>query len=369
MLALTGCNTNTDTDTKPDDSTTDTDGDDTTTVNYGTVEAPLSVETFLTEVAKLNLEKNAFSDKQFFVKGKITTVSTYYYDLEGGVRVNNSKLDTDVDEPYQNDTIIVEGYAKCSTSADGSQKYFNLAKKDSESPTVKATVRGNSAIITSPETLEHVTVDGLNNEYTNGETATFTITLDDGDKYAIDKVYANTEVLTAEEGSSPAEYSFVVKGDTTVTISIKDTSVPAVEKTYDFSKITASNTSYTAETAKEAFDSSVGTNPSATVENITNVTKVYPDAGRIKFGSSNANGSIILSLNKNVSKVILNIRDYKTGDSTTNSTSINDVAIKNPINSAGDPEDVEFNLSSASNTIKIECTGRAYIYYISFVAA
>lgn len=383
ILASCGNNTSSSATTNTPTTTPTSETSTPTSVNYGTLESPLSVETFKAEVAKLGLTKDTYSEKHFFVTGKLESVSSSYSTLEGNVRVSGFTLDTDVVEPYQNDTIVVEGLAKCTTNTAGDQTYYNIDKNGEDAPVIKSVVRGKSTVKTSPEEVEHATVSGLEKEYTNGEEATFTVALTDAD-YAIESVTANTTKLTAQEGSSPAKYSFVVKGNTTVSISIKSTVAPTLEKTYDFTKITETGDELNTTTALESLNSCVSSDPVATVTSVSDISKVCigdtssseaPYAGKagyLKMGTSSKNGSITLVLNNVVSKVIISCHDWfaKTEKYPTNGrpVTVNEVKKDLPYNEAATPEDVEFELKEASKTITISSTNRALIFGITFVA-
>ena len=382
MMMLASCGNNTSSSATTNTPTTGTSTP--TTVNYGTLESPLSVETFKAEVAKLGLTKDTFSEKHFFVTGKLDAVSSSYDTLEGNVRVSGFSLDTDVVEPYQNDTIVVEGLAKCTTNTAGDQTYYNIDKNGEDAPTIKSVVRGTSTVKTSPEEVEHATISGLEAEYTNGDEATFTVDITDDD-YAIESVSANKTKLTAEEGSSPAKYSFVVKGNTTVSISIKSTVAPTLEKTYDFTKLTETASELDATAALEKFNSCVSSDPTAKVTSVSDISKVYigdtstsdapyaSKAGYLKLGTSKVNGSITLVLNNDVSKVIISCHDWfaKSDSYPTNDrpVTVNEVKKDLPYNEAATPEDVEFELKEASKTITISSTKRALIFGITFVVA
>ncbi len=383
MMMLASCGNNTSSSATTNTPTTGT--STSTTVNYGTLESPLSVETFKAEAAKLGLTKDTYSEKHFFVTGKLDAVSSSYSTLEGNVRVSGFSLDTDVGEPYQNDTIVVEGLAKCTTNTAGDQTYYNIDKNGDDAPIIESVVRGKSTVKTSPEEVEHATVSGLAAEYTNGEEATFTVDLTDDD-YAIESVSANATKLTAEEGSSPAKYSFVVKGNTTVSISIKSTVAPTLEKTYDFTKLTETTSELDATTALEKFNSCVSSDPAAKVTSISEVTKLYVGdvstgssapyankAGYLKLGTSSKNGSITLVLNNDVSKVIISCHDWfaKNESNPTNNrpVTVNEIEKDLPYNEAATPEDVEFELTEATKTITISSTKRALIFGITFVVA
>ncbi len=216
MMILASCNNNSSTTTtsKGDNSSTSetSKGDSTTSeqtpigVNYGTVESPLSVSDFSTEAAKLELADKEYSDAQFFVKGVVDTVTTYLT-LAGNVRVYDYSSEEKV---YVNDTVVVQGYAQCTVN--NNKSYYNLAKNGDTAPTIKSLTRGESEVTSS---VENGKIEGLKTTYTNGETATFTVTADDG--YHVEKVVANENTLTAGEDGS---YSFNVSGPSSVKVTI-----------------------------------------------------------------------------------------------------------------------------------------------------
>ena len=239
MMILASCNNDTTTDSSSSTTTptSETTGSQTSTstsgsetpssgVNYGTEEAPLTVETFKVEAAKLNLADKAYSDKKFFVKDVVDTVSSYLT-LTGNVRIYDYSSEEIV---YQNDTVLVEGYIQCSVSYEKS--YFNFAKSNDEAPLIKSVTRGTSKVTA---TIENGKVNGLEASYTNGETASFTVEVDSGFELKSVSVYGVD--LTDSEGT----YSFVVKGDTSVLVTIAEegvktwqiiTSAPEVGKSY-----------------------------------------------------------------------------------------------------------------------------------------
>ncbi len=208
MMILTSCGNDTASDSTTSGGKGGSGGE--TTVNYGSVDSPLSVEDLYTEVAKLKLANDGYSNKPFFATGLINLASVSYFSIgEGKTRVYDYTVATGVDTPYQNDTVVVEGYIKCTVSTYDETYYYNFSKKDTTAPTVHKTTRGTSTVTTS---VDNATISGLNETYTNGATATFTVAPTSG--YKIYSVSANEETLTQTDGS----YSFTVKGDSEVEV-------------------------------------------------------------------------------------------------------------------------------------------------------
>ncbi len=225
-------------------------GDSTTSVdpsvvNYGTAENPLTVASFNTEVAKLGLDETTnMSTEHFYVKGLAKTVpsfnstySSYMFTLSDskeadGIKVTGAKLDTGVEEPYQNDTVVVCGLAELY------QEAYCIYYTDTDSPAIKSVTRGTSTVT---KTIEHGTITGLEDSYANGATATFTVTPESG--YKVSLVKAGDATLTEAEGT----YSFVVKGDTAVVVTLVDES--STEKVAD---VALSGTLFTLASDKES---------------------------------------------------------------------------------------------------------------------
>ena len=225
MLFLAGCNN----DTTPSSSTsssetptptpsTSTTTSQTVTVNYGTLTAPLSIAEFNTEVAKLGLKDNEFSTEHFFVKGYVYADPTYSSDSssyllkltdgkesEAYINAGGVKLDTGVEEPYKNDTVVVEGLAKLYGTN------YSIWSTKTDSPALKSVTRGTSTVTSS---IENGTITGLNATYTNGATASFAVTANSG--YSVSNVSAYGTALTATDG----KYSFKVTGDCEVEVTI-----------------------------------------------------------------------------------------------------------------------------------------------------
>ncbi len=237
MLILASCGDNTSESTSPTSetptsestgSTPSSSGSETpsTTVNYGTEEAPLTVAEFNTEAAKLGLNNEEFSTEHFFVKGYVKSAPTYAsahssYSFKLGnskedtsyINVGGAKRDESVDEPYQNDTVVVSGLAEFFNN------YYAIYYTDDDSPAIKSVTRGTSTVTS---TIKNGTISGLEATYANGATASFTVTVDTG--YKISNVTANSKELTPTDGT----YSFTVAGDTNVEVNIVDEASKAV---------------------------------------------------------------------------------------------------------------------------------------------
>ena len=98
----------------------------------------------------------------------------------------------------------------------------------------------------------------------------------------------------------------------------------------------------------------------------------YPNSsGFLKGGSSSANGTLTLTFDGLVNKVVIKAHDWnkKTDAYPTNS---NKVAVNDgegvfaPYNETGTGEDMTFNLAVASDTIKIETQKRVFIWTIEY---
>ncbi len=298
MLFLAGCNN----DTTPSSSTsssetptptpsTSTTTSQTVTVNYGSLTAPLSIAEFNTEVAKLGLKDKEFSTEHFFVKGYVSAApdfnsqySSYKLKLTDGkessayINVSGAVLDTGVETPYHNDTVVVEGLAELYGTN------YSIWYKDSDSPAIKSVTRGTSTVTSS---IENGTITGLNATYTNGATASFTVAVNSG--YKISSVTAYGDELTAVEG----KYSFTVGGDAEVKVITVEESSKDVVKTIDIAA-----TSFTADASNkniatytvDGFEFTLNKNASTTDLRLsdTNHLRIYKNA---KF-TVNVNGTI-----------------------------------------------------------------------------
>lgn len=352
-------------------------------VNYGSLEAPLTVGTFLEEAGKLNLSNGEFSKKHFFVQGVAQTYFAFNesydnYDKfklgesktsDKTIDVSGAKRGEGISDVYQNDTFVVEGLA---------EKYNNALCiyfiKDTDYPVVqKLVTRGESTATVAA--FENGKVDGLMDKYENGKTAEFTVTVDSGFKIDSVKVYGNA--LTLEGG----KYSFVVKGDVEVKVTIVADAPATHLARYDFSVLKDNGTETTAATLKAAIDSSYKDGTSGNMlSEVTSTTKVFNGngsggaysgkAGMLKFGTSTETGTFTIKLTGTVSKVTLGYHDfYKLSTqypATSNTFEINGVAKANPYNDTGEPQEVVFELTVASDELVFKANGRAVLFTMVF---
>ncbi len=354
------------------------------TVNYGTLESPLTVTKFLEEADKLGLEDKGFSTKHFFVQGVAQSYfawnSSYKnYDKFqlGETKTSETKIDVTgmqrgegITDVYQGDTFVVEGLAEKYNNA--LCIYFN--KDAGDYPAVRKLVtRGES---TAKATVENGKVEGLMDKYENGKTAEFTVTADSG--FKIDKVEVYGGALKVNEAG---KYTFTVAGDAEVKVTIiVDAPVSHLAR-YDFSTLTGKGTKLDATTLKKAFDDSYKDGSKGNmVSEATAASTVYDGngsggayngkSGMLKFGTGSANGSFTIKLTETVSKVTLNYHDfYASSDSyptTTNKFAVNNVEKANPYNKDGTPEAVVFELTTASDTLEFKATGRAVLFSVLF---
>lgn len=359
-------------------------GDTPSVVNYGTLETPLTVSEFLLEADKLQLENQAFSEKHFFVKGVAQSYFTWnssYKNYDkfqlGETKTSEVKIDvtgmqkgTGVDDVYQGDTFVVEGLAE--KYKDALCIYFN--KDANDYPAVRALLsRGESSV---KATVTNGKVEGLMAKYENGKTAEFTVTADSGFKVDSVKVYGGALVA-----DSTGKYSFTVAGDANVEVTtIADAPVTHLAR-YDFSTLTGKGTALDAAGLKTAFDECYKDGASGNIlSEVTSVEKVYngnqsggfynEKPGVLKFGTSSLNGSFTIKLTVAVNKVTLNYHDFFASSAdyptTTNKFSVNGVEKANPYTSDGTPEDVVFELTSASDTLEFKATKRAILFAVVF---
>ncbi len=217
-------------------------------VDYGSAEAPLTVAKFNEEAAKLGLGEGDFSDEHFFVRGFIQSApslkSSKAYNIfklvdnktdTSYINVGGATLSDGITDIYQNDTVVIEGLGEY---YNGYYSLFNRSKSGdipADNPTILSVSRGTSTVKSDVDATK-VTISGLQESYTNGETATFTVTCAEG--LRVNNVSADLNgTLTESEGT----YSFVVKGDTTISVSTIDSSIVTKDVTFDFEVISQNN--------------------------------------------------------------------------------------------------------------------------------
>jgi len=215
-------------------------------LNYGTLEAPLSIADALTLAADVTANTNDFTPNEVYVKGDVKTAEGFFingdyfgkYNVSDGTNnlyVVNSKPVADVKgKVFGNDEVVVKGYIQ--KTADS----YQFIKKDNNTyPSIeKITKTGTSAITVGDHENATVTVtDGLTSGL-NGSTFTFSVAATEG--YTVSKVTVSngvtTDTVTADAGTGL--YSGVVKGDMVITVTTEastpiDTNTVTHEVTVD----------------------------------------------------------------------------------------------------------------------------------------
>ena len=233
-------------------------------VDYGTLEKPLSVATLLADNGTICPQtQGSFSAQKVVVKGvlKEATYSDSYKTYSGvlqdvtdstkTIKFTGVKLDSAVAEQVaQNDTVILEHYLEYYNDA-----YALYYKKDGTNydygDFLKLDAIGTSTVTVD---VEHATVTGLEETYTNYQTASFTVTVEEG--YDLTAVKAYGKVLEATEGV----YSFTVAGDAKVEVLTQESGavVTSIEWTATSETTTTIPAAYSADLQEEAFDLGFG---------------------------------------------------------------------------------------------------------------
>lgn len=218
MLILASCGPKEDSSSSTSPSSSSTSESTTTSqpveVKYGSLEAPLKVDEFVTEAGKLKLGHQEFSKKSFFVEGYVDSSMVWNEGFgnfnkfklatakgsETMIEVSGAKRGEGVSDVYHNDTIVLEGLAEVYN--DVLCIYFD--KTNNNYPTIHKVTVGESMI---KVTAEHASVTGLMEKYTNGAMSEFTVLVDAG--FKVNSVTAYGKELSEKEG----KYTFKVMGD------------------------------------------------------------------------------------------------------------------------------------------------------------
>lgn len=199
--------------------------DDPGEVDYGTVDNPLSVANLLEDNGTIcPQEQGAFSAQKVVVLGKLTeavysekygTYTGYLADTNDEtktIKFTGVKLSEDVAKQVAaNDVVILTHYLEYYNGG-----YALYYQKDDQGvydygDFLVRVQEGTSAVTVE---AEHATVNGLAETYTNDETATFTVTVEEG--YEVTGVKAYGQLLEADPNDG--SYSFMVAGDVTVEV-------------------------------------------------------------------------------------------------------------------------------------------------------
>ena len=266
-------------------------------VNYGTKENPISIADALEIAEEYCAEPDDYTEEMLWVSAVVTNVPTvngtygwkniYLGDADGedtilAYSVNKSDSCATL---AQNDTVLINGAIK---NYGGVLEFTNV-KVGSETihgyPTFYDRVAGTSAVNVDAD--EYATVNGLEETYTNDETATFTVAVEEGYEVASVKVYGNT--LVADEGV----YSFVVAGDAEIEVEVQEEGTPVATYTL------ASELEFTEANGK--LDSGVltFTNGELTVTNNTTAATLYSAPARFY-----KNSNIEISSSSNFNRLV-----------------------------------------------------------------
>lgn len=209
----------------------DDNGGEDETPNYGTKEAPLTVEQALALAAKECLNNNDVTKQIVWMKGILTNVPTdkgsYYQDLyladEGKlgitIQVYTVNLGDGVAVPAPNDELLVCGYIK---NYNGT---IEFASNSGTNVKIESNTRGLSTITLGDHTNATVTGIPADGKETNGETVTLTVTAEAGKKIVSVKVNG-VELTAGEDGN----YTFTVAGNATITVEAIDENAKEAEE-------------------------------------------------------------------------------------------------------------------------------------------
>ena len=221
-------------------------GGDTTENKYGTAESPLTVAQALALGAEECGTTNQASTSQIvFVKGKVITAvdnsgsyinsPTTIQDLTdtgSTIVIRTLNKTTGVDDPDQNDTIVISGYIRYYTDSG-----LVFASNGSTYCYMVANTRGDSTITLGDH--DHATVtgfDGTTATVKNGQTFSFTVAAE-SDEYQIAAVKQNGKVI---DPVSAGNYTITVHGNSEITVETAGAGEKVAQK---IATITFGNTS------------------------------------------------------------------------------------------------------------------------------
>ena len=190
---------------------------DLSTINYGSEEAPISVEAAIGIAGLQCLAKNDVTEQIVYVTGKVVSQPDYsgsyikqftladINDPNKTIIVYTMNKSTGIADPDQNDTIVLCGYIK---NYDGTKIQFATA--NSTNVQLLSNTRGQSAI--NVVYSAGADVSGAV-PTTNGQTATLTITAQAGKKISSIMIGGVTQTIRSDN-----TYTVTVHGDTSVIV-------------------------------------------------------------------------------------------------------------------------------------------------------
>lgn len=304
-------------------------------VNYGTLEAPLSVADVLGNDGTLCAKTQAaFSAEKVFVKGvlKSATYNSSYQtwtleladskDSADVIKATGLTLAAEVAANLApNDTVIVKHWVEFFNNA--YSLYYKKSGDVYDYGEVLSRTVGTSVLTAE---AEHATVTGLAESYQNDAEASFTVAPAEG--YEIVKVKVYEKEVDAVEGV----YKVTVAGDSKVEVETKeagaalpDPEVPAYDgyapvATYSFGADNGTS-ELSSDALKAVFAKSYPTAKgiSDIVTTVSDVSKVYGgyssfESLGLKFGTGSANGTFTLGLSQNVDRVVVSAIGWGTSD-------------------------------------------------------
>ncbi len=189
------------------------------TTNYGTAEAPISVAEALAIAEEQCPSKDNFSKQRVFVTGIVVTqpdnsgsdIKEFTLrdidDPNKTILVYRMNKKSGVDDPDQNDTVILSGFIKNQYGttlefASNSSEYVELLNNTRGKSTVTLGDHGDSTVTGIPETAQN-----------NGSEITLNVTANAGKQVAFVKV--NGAILAAQADGS---YKFTLHGNTEIIV-------------------------------------------------------------------------------------------------------------------------------------------------------
>lgn len=301
--------------------------------NYGTLENPLTVTQALAIASAQCGNDGDHSKQRVYAQGIVVggTEASYgwtkfdlaesFEDTAAKIYVYSANKDSDGKMGYPNDSVIVEGYI---VNYKGTIEFSNTSGQKDYATFAKIT-RGSSSINYE---ATNATITGLGASAENGTEVSFTVTPDAN--YEVDKVEANSRELTADD---EGVYKFVVKGDTDVVVTTKESGAPEDQVLAEFT--------CGEDGEKEHADGTAITDGTGTYEEtvsgytltISNPVKVYTGArdaqgnGCIKLGTSSKVASFEIVVPAGVDYVVILVGGYKTNNAAISVNGGEDVTI------------------------------------------
>ncbi len=359
--------------------------------NHGDENNPISVGELLEILDRIDLTNEKYTNELVYVKGVVKNSATAtgeftLVDLTDEtleIKIANSICNQDIDEPIQNDEVVIKGFVLSSNDT------LQLSKYDDIDVLVLKNVRGDSTI--SLGTISNAILKVNGEEFiasklvTNGETFTFTVSPTTG--FVVKTVLENNNILTETSGV----YSFVVSGNSIISASAVDPNAP---ESYVYNIVYDLGTRTTAkafENTTDLFNAFVlDGEGSSLITAVTEETNIYGGgnggsgetkwyAGNmIKFGTTSVNGSMTLTLSQEVNYIkitgyihasgcIIKVGDSTDDTKTTTYTCTDMTVVSKAVIETGETSTILVTFDATSNLIIANTNKKAlYITSIEF---